>query len=63
MRARGDYRLLRATRHHEIAIGGIKKKPATVEGTTLIKRDENGEVVWEEHWRESNVTLLKPQAT
>jgi hypothetical protein len=58
-RARGDYRLLRATRHHEIAIGGIERKPATVEGTTLIKRDENGEVVWEEHRREPNVRALE----
>jgi len=58
-RARGDYRLLRATRHHEIAIGGIEKKPVTVEGTTVIKRDENGEVVWEEHWREPNIRALE----
>jgi hypothetical protein len=58
-RARGDYRLLRATRHHEIAVGGIEKKPATVEGTNLIKRDENGEVVWEEQWREPNVRALE----
>jgi hypothetical protein len=58
-RARGDYRLLRATRHHEIAIGGIEKEPATVEGTSLIKRDENGEVVWEEHWREPNIRALE----
>jgi len=58
-RARGDYRLLRATRHHEIAIGGIEKKPVTVEGKSLIKRDENGEVVWEEHWREPNVRALE----
>jgi hypothetical protein len=58
-RARGDYRLYRAIRHHDIAIGGIEKKPATIEGTTLIRRDENGEVVWEEHWRESNVRALE----
>jgi hypothetical protein len=56
-RARGDYRLLRATRHREIAVGGIEKKPATVEGT--IKRDENGEVVWQEQWREPNVRALE----
>jgi len=58
-RARGNYRLLRATRHHEIAIGGIEKKPSTVEGTSLIKRDESGEVVWKEHWREANVRALE----
>ena len=58
-RARGDYRLYRAIRQHDIAIGGIEKKPATNAGTTLIKRDENGEVVWEEHWREPNVRALE----
>ena len=45
-RTRGDYRLQRATRHHEIAIGGIEKKAATIEGTNIIKRDENGQIVW-----------------
>jgi hypothetical protein len=58
-RARGDYRLLRATRHHEIAMGGVEKKPATVEGTNIIKRDENGEVVWQEQWREPNLKALE----
>lgn len=58
-RARGDYRLQRATRHHEIAIGGIEKKPATIEGTNIIKRDENGQIVWKEHWREPNIRALE----
>jgi hypothetical protein len=59
IRARGDYRLYRATRHHRIAIGGIERKPATIGGTSLIRRDENGEVVWEEHWREPNLRALQ----
>jgi hypothetical protein len=67
-KVRGEMRDLRAARHYRVAFGGIERKPkcrkyVTEAGlevsTTEIERGPDGELQWEEHWREPDVKAMQ----